>query len=220
MPRLDLFAIVRTMKGNECASSEESIDTNDNFKHSANAPTVESRRAKSTRRYVRTAKRAQERERSSLQISYRSGVREARVLKTSRPYILRPFCLRIHSFSSISRTASLALAHPLSRIYRSFPLLFFSFFYALGASLTPYGSRVRSPRVPANSQLSYGCRVEAAISIRSRCSSRRHPQVATFQGRALRNAHSRARNPRVVHEYAQHPLAHAPAAGAALAVIH
>lgn len=138
------------MKGNKCAGSEESIDTNDNFRHSANVLPSPNRDpcAKSTRRNVRTAKRAQERERSSLQISYRSGVQEARVSKTCatlRPYILRPFCLRIHSFSSISRIISLALARSHSRIYLNpsiFYFIFFSFLYSAQPYGTPYGSRV------------------------------------------------------------------------------
>lgn len=76
------------------------------------------------RRNARIAKRAQKRGEIELQISYRSGVQEARIRKTRDVMS----CRRIHSFSFISRIVSLA---PIQLLY----FILFSFFYITVAAL-------------------------------------------------------------------------------------
>lgn len=211
-PSRPLAAVPNGRRGNKCASSEESIDTNDNFKHRPKhriaSPVRRDVSARSMRRNStgRRERRAQKRERSSCRLVYRSGVQEARVSKTcdvapvrfAAVLLTNPAPVLIHFTCHFTRTR-VARSH--SREYRFFALylilscLFFMRYSAQPCD-TPYGTtgasgRHTAPRIGRirnYSQLSYVCRVRhvvllAAIRSRLRCSSRCHPQVATFQGR-------------------------------------
>lgn len=152
-----------------------------------------------------------------LQISYRSDVQETRIPKTCDVTL-------VHS-PPVLPTNPPVFTHFHSQVFQLpcsvFDLISFLFSHTTHTKFydtSRLSSRVKSPHIPANRsnpQLSYDCRVRhvelAAIRSRLRCSSRCHPQVATFQGRALRNASSCAkstcpRRPRIRTTRSMHSL--------------